>query len=140
MKRKGKTKSRKIKPANNIVEYISRKDDIDYDSLRLDSTPVVGIIHGYQNGTNIPHQVLPYKDASEKADFDEKHNEIKPSIKNNKLKVLKFIGYFGIVVGCMYQCFSFLSIYFMYPTTVEMNVTNDNIMDFPAVTVCNSNP
>lgn len=139
MKRKRKSKT-KIKPTKNTVEYISRNGNFNYDSLRLDTTPVVGIIHGYQNGKNNPHQVLQYKNASEKTDFDEKHNEIKPSTKNKILKALNFIGYIGIVVGCMYQCFSFLSIYFKYPTTVEMNVTNDNIMDFPAITVCNSNP
>lgn len=139
MKRKGKSK-KKISPTKNTVKYISKNDDFNYSSLRLDSTPTVAIIHGYQNGKNSQHNVLSYKNASEKTDIDEKQNEVKPSTKNKILKALNFIGYFGIVVGCMYQCFSFLTIYFMYPTTVEMNVTNDNIMDFPAITVCNSNP
>lgn len=56
------------------------------------------------------------------------------------IKVLNIIGYFGIIVGCLYQCSSFLAIYFIYPTTVELNVANEAILDFPAVTVCNSNP
>lgn len=139
MKRKGKNK-KKINPTKNTVKYIRKNDDFNYSSLRLDSTPTVAIIHGYQNAKNSQHNVLSYKNASEKTDIDKKQNEIKSSTKNKILTALNFIGYFGIVIGCMYQCFSFLTIYFKYPTTVEMNVTNDNVMDFPAITVCNSNP
>ncbi|KAG8183505.1 hypothetical protein JTE90_003856 [Oedothorax gibbosus] len=54
--------------------------------------------------------------------------------------VLNVLGFFGIIVGCVYQCGLFLSLYLDYPTTVEFNVANEATLDFPAVTVCNSNP
>lgn len=140
MKRKAKTK-RKIKPTKVDVKYNKESDDfLNYGSLRLDETPVVDIIRNHQEAKRIPHERFLYEDAFDKKEFLEKQNETKSLKKNKIIKYLNFIGYFGIIVGCMYQCFSFLTIFFKYPTTVEMNITNDNIMDFPAVTVCNTNP
>ena len=135
MKRKVKKKP-KIKPTRNIIEYIGKKGDIiNYD---FNKTPVIDIAHSYQAGRNVSE--FQCKNAFEKKGFPENQDEIKSCTKNKAIKILNIVGYLGITVGCMYQCFSFLTIYFKYPTTVEMNVTNDNIMDFPAVTVCNSNP
>lgn len=54
--------------------------------------------------------------------------------------VLKFSGFICILIGCLYQSCTFLSLYLVYPTTVEFNVANENVLDFPAVTLCNGNP
>ncbi|XP_071041715.1 FMRFamide-activated amiloride-sensitive sodium channel-like [Parasteatoda tepidariorum] len=62
-------------------------------------------------------------------------------LKNEKWK--KFIntaGCFIILSGFLYQSSTFLSIFYNYPTMVEFNVANEVQLDFPAVTVCNSNP
>ncbi|GIX87073.1 hypothetical protein CEXT_161971 [Caerostris extrusa] len=46
------------------------------------------------------------------------------------------LGYFS---GCLYQSWSFLDIYFKYPTTMEVSVEQAPVLQFPAVTICNGN-
>ncbi|GBM19640.1 FMRFamide-activated amiloride-sensitive sodium channel [Araneus ventricosus] len=41
--------------------------------------------------------------------------------------------------GCTYQVNSFLSIFFQYPVLIDVEVKNNEILKFPAVTVCNLN-
>ncbi|GBN73181.1 hypothetical protein AVEN_268142-1 [Araneus ventricosus] len=55
-------------------------------------------------------------------------------------KALDVVGFLCIFIGCLYQCCAFLKLYLMFPTTMELNVANEPVLDFPAITVCNSNP
>lgn len=59
--------------------------------------------------------------------------------KNKCFKIFYFIGCIGYFSGCLYQTWSFLDIYFKYPTTMEVNVFQEPVVEFPAVTVCNGN-
>lgn len=59
--------------------------------------------------------------------------------KSKYFKILYFVGCIGYFSGCLYQTWSFLNIYFKYPTTMEVNVFQEPVVEFPAVTVCNGN-
>lgn len=59
--------------------------------------------------------------------------------KSKCFKLLYFVGCIGYFSGCLYQTWSFLNIYFKYPTTMEVNVFQEPVVEFPAVTVCNGN-
>ncbi|GIX87071.1 uncharacterized protein CEXT_161961 [Caerostris extrusa] len=54
--------------------------------------------------------------------------------------VLRVGGFLCILIGFLYQSCSFLKLYLKFPTTMELNVANEAVIDFPAITVCNSNP
>ncbi|GBO39830.1 hypothetical protein AVEN_53111-1, partial [Araneus ventricosus] len=41
-------------------------------------------------------------------------------------------------VGCAFQIYRFLSLYFKYPIIVNLEVERKMVLDFPAVTVCRS--
>ncbi|XP_054717108.1 acid-sensing ion channel 5-like [Uloborus diversus] len=80
-------------------------------------------------------------------EFPQKHKNERKRFKGKNFlnhqqsrRLLKISGFLCIIIGCLYQCFSFLLMYLEYPTTVEFNVVNEATTDFPAVTVCNSNP
>ncbi|KAF8774887.1 Acid-sensing ion channel 5 like protein [Argiope bruennichi] len=55
-------------------------------------------------------------------------------------RTLSVAGFLCIFIGCLYQCCAFLKLYLLFPTTMELNVANEPVLDFPAITVCNSNP
>ncbi|GFQ67174.1 hypothetical protein TNCT_479981 [Trichonephila clavata] len=59
--------------------------------------------------------------------------------KNIWMRSLYAIGFIGYFSGCLYQSWSFLIIYFKYPTTMEVNVQQAPVLLFPAVTLCNGN-
>lgn len=40
---------------------------------------------------------------------------------------------------CIYQVNNFLLIYFRYPVLIDVEVKNNKVLDFPAVTICNLN-
>ncbi|GIY26773.1 uncharacterized protein CDAR_530031 [Caerostris darwini] len=62
-------------------------------------------------------------------------------LKDGWLKtVLRVGGFLCILIGFLYQSCSFLKLYLKFPTTMELNVANEAVIDFPAITVCNSNP
>ncbi|GFU92215.1 uncharacterized protein TNCV_1509401 [Trichonephila clavipes] len=72
---------------------------------------------------------------------NQKRNDKSIFLREGWLKrVLNVVGFLCILIGCLYQSCSFLSLYLEFPTTMELNVTNEAVLDFPAVTVCNSNP
>lgn len=43
------------------------------------------------------------------------------------------------VFGSIYQISEFLRSYLEYPVVIDLNVENNLVLDFPAVTVCNLN-
>lgn len=45
---------------------------------------------------------------------------------------------FGLL-GCSYEVYRFLTLYFQYPVVITLEVENRWKLDFPAVTVCNLN-
>lgn len=54
-------------------------------------------------------------------------------------KILWVIVFSGCMAGFLYQTISFLIHYANYPTTVEVLVLNEGFLEFPSVTICNSN-
>ncbi|KAF8774888.1 Acid-sensing ion channel 1 like protein [Argiope bruennichi] len=59
--------------------------------------------------------------------------------KNVWMRSLYITGFIGFFSGCLYQSWSFLNIYFKYPTTMEVSVEQAPLLLFPAVTLCNGN-
>ncbi|GIY26772.1 hypothetical protein CDAR_530021 [Caerostris darwini] len=59
--------------------------------------------------------------------------------KNRWYRFFYFVGFLGYFSGCLYQSWSFLDIYFKYPTTMEVSVEQAPVLQFPAVTICNGN-
>lgn len=43
------------------------------------------------------------------------------------------------VLGCIYEMYLWLNVYFSYPVVINMEIENPLKMEFPAVTVCNLN-
>lgn len=43
------------------------------------------------------------------------------------------------LLGCSYEVYRFLTLYFQYPVVITLEVENGWKLDFPAVTVCNLN-
>ncbi|XP_054709162.1 acid-sensing ion channel 5-like [Uloborus diversus] len=54
-------------------------------------------------------------------------------------KALWFIVLCIGLIGCFYESYRFLSLYFQYPVVTTLGVENNFKIDFPAVTVCNLN-
>lgn len=73
--------------------------------------------------------------------LDNKAEEMKSeNIKRDKwYKILYGIGCVAYFSGCLYQSSSFLAIYYKYPTAIEVNVFQEAVVTFPALTVCNGN-
>lgn len=133
---KNKVKSvTKITPSQNFVN-----DFLNSGYQFRDRNSVIDKIYKHKDKEDFVASIHKNKIAFKNTNAGAKNPRVSNQKKANALKVLNVVGYFGIIVGCMYQCFSFLAIYFKFPTTVEMNVTNANIMEFPAVTICNNNP
>ncbi|GIX86162.1 FMRFamide-activated amiloride-sensitive sodium channel [Caerostris extrusa] len=54
-------------------------------------------------------------------------------------KLLWFVVLVVGVLGCSYEVYRFLSLYFQYPVVITLEVQNTWKLNFPAVTVCNLN-
>ncbi|GFY65825.1 FMRFamide-activated amiloride-sensitive sodium channel [Trichonephila inaurata madagascariensis] len=54
-------------------------------------------------------------------------------------KLLWFVVLLVGVMGCSYEVYRFLTLYFQYPVVITLEVKNNWKLDFPAVTVCNLN-
>nr|QZK27839.1 amiloride-sensitive cation channel [Cupiennius salei] len=54
-------------------------------------------------------------------------------------RILWFLVLLVGLLGCSYEIYHFLSLYFQYPVVITLEVKNDWKLDFPAVTVCNLN-
>ncbi|KAG8197252.1 hypothetical protein JTE90_007504 [Oedothorax gibbosus] len=59
--------------------------------------------------------------------------------KNNFRKILKTYVFFVCVTGFFWQTFTFLSVYWTYPTVVDVQYYFPDDFDLPAVTFCSSN-
>lgn len=81
----------------------------------------------------------PSNSRNRKRDFKIKILNQNEAKKGLCFKLLYSIGCVGYFSGCLYQSWQFLDIYFKYPTTMEVNVVQEPIVTFPAVTVCNGN-
>ncbi|XP_035224384.1 FMRFamide-activated amiloride-sensitive sodium channel-like [Stegodyphus dumicola] len=54
----------------------------------------------------------------------------------------KFLWFLVLILGllgCSYEVYRFLNLYFQYPVVITLEVKNNWKLDFPAVTVCNLN-
>ncbi|XP_055938163.1 degenerin-like protein asic-1 [Argiope bruennichi] len=54
-------------------------------------------------------------------------------------KYFWLVAFVVCLCGCAYEVNSFLSIFFQYPVLIDVEVRNNEILKFPAVTVCNLN-
>ncbi|GFT58735.1 FMRFamide-activated amiloride-sensitive sodium channel [Nephila pilipes] len=54
-------------------------------------------------------------------------------------KLLWFFVLLVGVLGCSYEVYRFLTLYFQYPVVITLEVKNNWKLDFPAVTICNLN-
>ena len=61
------------------------------------------------------------------------------STKNVIGKIIWIVVFVGCVSGFLYQASHFYHLYQSNPTVVQIEVENDGEVDFPAITVCNTN-
>ncbi|KAF8790660.1 FMRFamide-activated amiloride-sensitive sodium like protein [Argiope bruennichi] len=54
-------------------------------------------------------------------------------------KILWFVVLLVGILGCSYEVYRFLTLYFQYPVVITLEVQNTWKQNFPAVTVCNLN-
>ncbi|GFX84370.1 uncharacterized protein TNCV_4134801 [Trichonephila clavipes] len=61
------------------------------------------------------------------------------STRNVPHKTLKILVFLLCICGFLYQTTSFLRLYNAYPTMVDIQIENPDVVDLPAVSLCNRN-
>ncbi|GIY46669.1 uncharacterized protein CEXT_541891 [Caerostris extrusa] len=61
------------------------------------------------------------------------------STKDNSRKVFKVVVLLVCLTGFFYQAATFFTYYFKYPTIVDIQLENPDVIEMPAITFCNSN-
>ncbi|GFT17848.1 uncharacterized protein NPIL_150761 [Nephila pilipes] len=139
MTNKGKSRS-VVKRRHSKRHYLSPRSQSKHQNFRTFQSP--NVMHystePSQNSDEELKSYLRYQYAITKT--QERSDKFVFLREGWMKRALNIAGFLCILIGCLYQSCSFLSLYLMFPTTMELNVTNEAVLDFPAVTVCNSNP
>ncbi|GFS71682.1 uncharacterized protein NPIL_69051, partial [Nephila pilipes] len=54
-------------------------------------------------------------------------------------KTLKIFVFVLCICGFLYQTSAFLRLYIAYPTMVDIQIENPDVVELPAISLCNSN-